>query len=151
MGAAYELPNRLVEVYVPEEEQGCRVKLDYEISTWAAFWLKLNGADLSPYTQLVFDVRADSDFAVPQQMKVELKRFCRTEGVTTVCDQGSTIYVSGITQEWRSVSVDLSDFGPAGFSTPLSSLAEMEELVFTFEANRAGPSGVVYLDDIAFR
>ena len=60
------------------------------------------------------------------------------------------LYVSGITADWQTMSVNLSDFGPTGYTAPLSSFVGMEELVFTFEANRSGTDGVVYLDNIGF-
>ena len=58
----------------------------------------------------------------------------------------SILYVSGITTDWQSMSVNLRDFEGS-----LSSFTNMEELVFTFEANEAGRIGVIYLDNIALQ
>ena len=143
MGAAYNAPNSLTETYVPEQDRGCVARLEYNITEWSAFWIKLQNADLSPYGQLVFDIRADPAPGVPGQMKIELKRASNTEV--------SIAYVSGITADWQTMSVNLADFGPTGYTAPLSSFTEMEELVFTFEASRSGTQGIVYLDNITLK
>ncbi len=140
MGAAYNPPDSLKESYPQEGERGCVARLEYKISGWAAFWLKLNGADLREYRQLKVDVRADPQPGVPAQMKVELKR----QGEVSIK------YVSGIGTDWKTLSVRLADFGYAGYGAPVSSWQGMEELVFTFEASKSGRQGVVYLDNIAF-
>lgn len=140
MGAAYNPPDNLKESYQSEPERGCVVRLEYKISGWAAFWLKLKGADLVGLRQLQFDVRADAQPGMPGQMKVELKR----------AGEVSIAYVSGIGPGWKTISVELSDFGPAGYGKPVSAWTEMEELVFTFETNKSGNAGVVYLDNIVF-
>jgi hypothetical protein len=144
MGAAYNPPgDSLVETYVQEAGRGCVARLEYQIQTWGAFWLKLQGIDLTPYSQLVFDVRADPAVGIPGQMKVELKRAGNKEV--------SIVYVSGITADWQTMSVKLADLGPTGYTTPVSSFAGMEELVFVFEASKSGAQGIVYLDNIIFR
>ena len=140
MGAAYNAPDSLVEIYVQEAEHGCVARLEYNIVQWSAFWMKLQGVNLTPYSKLAFDIRADPERGIPGQMKVELKRAGN--------QQVSITYVSGITTGWQTMSVNLADFGPTGYTDPLSSLTEMEELVFTFEASRSGTQGVVYLDNI---
>jgi hypothetical protein len=140
IGAAYEGANRLAESYVTEAEHGCVARLEYHIQEWSAFWLKLQGADFSPYTRLAFDIKADPTVGVPNQIKIELKR--------QVNDEISILYVSGITDQWQTISVNLSDFGHAGFGNPLTAYDAMDELVFTFEASRSGTQGVVYLDNI---
>jgi hypothetical protein len=140
MGAAYNAPDNLEESYPQEPGRGCVARLAYDVSEWSAFWLKLERVDLGPYSQLVFDVRAEPEPGVSRQIKIELKR-ARNREV-------SIVYVSGITADWQTVRVDLADFGPTGYTTELSSLTGMEELVLTFEASQAGSQGVVYLDDI---
>ena len=90
----------------------------------------------------MFDIRSDPQAGVPGEIKIELKRANNTEV--------STIYVSGITDNWQTMGVSLSDFGPTGYTDELSSRMGMEELVFTFEASRSGTDGVVYLDNITF-
>jgi hypothetical protein len=140
MGAAYNAPDKLVESYVQEAEHGCVARLDYEIREWSAFWIKLQDADLTPYSRLVFDVKADRQPGIPERMKVELKRANGAEVSIT--------YVSGIEDAWKSVSLSLTDFDPTGYTAPLSSFSGMEELVFAFEVSESGSQGVVYLDNI---
>ena len=145
MGAAYDASagDRLVESYVAETGRGCVARLEYEIAGWSAFWTQLQGADLSPYSQLAFDVRGDTQKNIPRRVKIELKR--------QVDQEVSITYVSGITTDWQKVNVNLADFGPTGYTAPLSGFTDMKELVFTFEATQAGGAGVVYLDNIVVR
>jgi hypothetical protein len=138
MGAAFIPPdNSLVVSYVPEDRPGCVARLEYEIVDWGGFWIRLQGADLSPYSQLVFDIKADPQ-EIPKEVKIELKR----AGLQEV----SIRRISGITAEWQTMSVNLEDFEGS-----LPSFADMEELAFVFEANDFGSIGVVYLDNIAVR
>lgn len=140
MGAAYNPPDSLKESFPQEPDRGCVARLEYRISGWSAFWIKLQGADLRPYSKLVFDVRADSQPGIPRQIKLELKR----------PGEVSILYISSIEAEWKTISARLSDFGSAGYGKPVSSWQGMEELVVTFEAAKSGPQGVVFLDNLAF-
>jgi hypothetical protein len=97
--------------------------------------IRLQDADLSPYSQLVFDVKADPQENVPGQVKIELKR---ADG-----QEVSIRYIEGITTDWQTMSVNLIDFGGS-----LSSFTDMEDLLFTFGANESGRTGVIYLDNI---
>ena len=141
MGAAYNLPDKLTESYVEEAERGCVAKLDYQVEGWSAFWIKLQDVDLTPYSKLVFDVRAAPQPGIPKQMKVELKR---TNGEVSIK------YVSGIEASWTTMSVSLANLDSTGYAAPVSSFSGMGELVFTFEAPKSGSQGVVYLDKIVF-
>ena len=132
----------LVASYVKEAWRGCIAKLEYDIVTWSAFWIQLQGADLSLYSQLVFDVKAESQ-KVPKQAKIELKR-ARGKEV-------SILYIPGITTDWQTMRVNLSSFGPTDYADPLSSFTDMEELLFTFDANLSGMTGVIYLDNISLQ
>lgn len=141
MVPAYNLPDSLTESYVEEAGRACVARLEFDISGWAAFWLKLQGADLRPYRTLRFDVRADPQPGIPGQMKIELKR-----------SQGAEIgivYVKDIGADWKTVRVDLADFRATGANPRLATLGGMEDLVFVFEAAKAGGKGVVYVDNIA--
>jgi hypothetical protein len=141
MGTAYNPPDYLLETYFKDDGHGCVVKLDYHITYWSSFWLKLQLIDLTPYKKLVFDIRSDPQ-DIPAEIKIELKR--------AVDMEVSIIYVSGISATWQTITIYLSDFGPTGYMPPISSFSDMEELVFTFEADHSGKSGVVYLDNITF-
>ena len=114
--------------------------LDYTIEEWAAFWINMMRADLSSFDKLVFDIRADPEFGIPNQFKVELKRPSKGEV--------SIAYVRGVREEWATFSIDLDEFRGAGYDSPLSSFEDIEELVLTFEARHSGRHGVVYLDKI---
>jgi hypothetical protein len=127
--------NSLVVSYVREDRPGCVARLEYDIVEWSAFLIRLHGADLSPYSQLVFDVKADPQENVPGQVKIELKR---ADG-----QEVSIRYIEGITTDWQTMSVNLIDFGGS-----LSSFTDMEDLLFTFGANESGRTGVIYLDNI---
>jgi len=140
MGAAYNPPDSLTESYVEEAKRGCVARLDYGISQWGAFWIKLQGVDLTPYSALTFDVRADQQVGIPEQIKIELKR----------ANEVSIVYMSEIETGWKTVSLPLTELGPTGYTASLSSFSGMEERVFTFEAAKSGRQGVVYLDNITF-
>jgi hypothetical protein len=141
MGAAYDpvSDDRLVESYVEERERGCVARLEHDIVTWGAFWIQLQGADWSSYSQLVFDFKADPQ-TVPEQVKIELKR---ADGQQISILRYS---LSEITTDWQTIAVNLSDF-----EGTLSSLTDIEELVFTFETDGSRKTGVIYLDNIALR
>lgn len=137
MGAAYNYPSDfLLETYVLIPNRGCVANLEYEITDWAAFWLKLEGVDLSPYNTLTFDIRTlTPNFS--GQYKLELNRANDSEISVRIFPH--------TTSDWETLSFLLEDFEP-----PLSSWADMEELVLTFEAALAGNLGTVQVDNILF-
>ena len=146
MGAAYNLPDFMMEEFVPEDTRGCVVKLDYDIEHWAAFWLKLQYINLTKYNTLVFDLKAEAP--IPGNIKLELKRFCSSGN----CGEISIRRMTGITTDWKPHRISLADFGPTGFpnTPPLSSWENIEELVFTVESDHAGHEGTFYIDNIRF-
>lgn len=139
MGAAYNPPDILVESYFEESGRGYVVKAAYTISGWAAFWIKLQQADLSPYSRLIFDIKADSP--APKKIKVELKRAGNQEV--------SIAYITGISTRWKTVTLRFSQFVPAPGNPGLSSFTAMDELVFVVEQPET--QGVFYLDNIRVR
>jgi hypothetical protein len=141
MGAAYNPPDSLVESYVEEAGRGRVARLQFDIEDWAAYWLRLEDADLRPYRTLRFDVRADPEPGFTGQMKVELKR---KEGAEIVI-----LYVADLGPEWKTVRVDLDDFRPTGTNPPLATRQGVEELLLVNEAAKSGEKGVVYVDNIA--
>ena len=150
MGAAFQEPgNQLAESYVPEAGRGCVARLEYEVKDWGAFWLKLQDANLTPFREsngfLTFDIRADAP--IPNGIKIELKRFCSSDGN---CGELSVYYMTSITSEWQTRSVPLEGFGTTGWAATLASWEAVEELVFTFDAANSGNNGFVYLDNITF-
>lgn len=153
MGAAYQEPhNWLEETYVSETGQGCVARLEYQIGQWAAFWMKLQEPDLSSFREadgfLAFNVRAEEP--IPTGVKIELKRYCPPAGIPVSCGELSIYYMTGISSEWETRYIPLEGFGTVGWAATLSSWENIEEMVFTFEAQNSGNNGVVYIDNIRF-
>ena len=140
MGVSAEYPNALNASYPPEAGRGCVAKLGYDVEDWSSFWINLNDMDMTPYTQLVFDVRGDVQLGIPDEVKVELSR---ANG-----EEVSIQYFSGINEGWKTITLYLNDFEPDEFSNGLSNFTEMELLFFTFEYDSAGPEGGIYLDNV---
>ncbi len=141
MGPVYDSSSGdwVAESYVQEAGPGCVVRLEYDIGKWGGFWIRLQGTDLSPYSQLVFDIKTDSQGNAPERTKIELKR--------AGGQQISILYhPSEITTDWQTMNVNLRDFEGS-----LSSFRDMEELVFVFEANESRKTGLIYLDNIFLR
>jgi len=140
MGAAYDpaTANRLNVTYQPDGRGGCAVRLEYTLEQygWSAFWIKLDGADLSPYHTLNFWARSEEGVPAPAFLKIELKRANNQE-------TAFIIYPLTLTPAGNWFSVRLDKF-------PIAH-TQMSELVFTFEHNRTGPTGVIILDDIYVR
>jgi hypothetical protein len=145
MGAAYGGGDSLAESYGSYAGRDCAARLEYNIQAWAAFWMKLQGQDLTSFSRLLFDIRGDSEAGIPGRIKIELKRANGT--------QVSIAYVSNITTSWQTRAVSLASFQPTGFPNvaPLSAWTNMEELTFTFEADGSGNSGLIYLDQVRFQ
>ena len=156
MGAAYISPSNLViESYVEvlEPPWGCAVHIEYHIKDWGAFWLQLEHAEVSEYSLLIFDIMGDASVGVPAQMKIEIKRDCQKVGGSNQCNEIEILYFAGITAQWqRNVNVNLSDFEPVDWPgyTGIQDWSDIEELVFTFEADVSGQDGAIYLDNIQF-
>jgi len=147
-------PNSLVETYEPGPDRDqCAVRLDYNISSWSAFWIKLPKLDLQPdYDRLTFEVRAEPGFETPKGVRVELKRDCVTKNGVTDC--GKMWYKeqafpgqADLNSEWRTVTVDFATL----VKPDNSPLVGIEEVVFTFTGGFAGFEGVIYLDNVWFR
>jgi hypothetical protein len=142
MGAAYNSPDQLSETYPDQTGRGCVASLEYHITNWAAFWMKLQHADLSQYNWLTFEARSEQPPLPTHSIKIELKRLGNTEIEVT--------YVSGIAADWQTMRVNLADFDNPSWDQPISDWGDIEELVFTFERQRSGSNGVVVLDNVGF-
>lgn len=136
MGAAYEGNNSLSDRYGSYADRSCAAQLEYNIQSWAAFWIKLQGQDLTSYSSLLFDIRGDSEAGIPSRIKIELKRANNT--------QVSIAYISNITPGWQTRVVNLASFQTSAWT-------DMEELVFTFEVDGSGNKGLIYLDQVRFQ
>ncbi len=142
MGAAYNSPDSLLETYAQDQDRGCVALLEYHISDWSAFWMQLNGMNALTYNALTFYAKGDSTQGIPATFKVEVKRKENSEV--------SVYYVSGLTDSWQPFTIPLDEFEPFPGMTPLSEWDNLSEVVFTFEIDRSGSNGVIYLDDISF-
>lgn len=130
-------PNRLIAAYVFEEGV---LRLEYAITEWTAFWIKLQKADLSNFSRLRFDIRSEPGYSTTRQFKVEIKRG----------NELGVQYFGGVTDAWQTVELELSGFRNPGWNEVLSGWTDMDELVFTFEQARSGGGGIIYLDTIEF-
>lgn len=144
MGSAYNPPNQITETYTLEAGQGCVARLDYTIETngWAAFWLKLKRIDLTAFRTMGFWARSDSTAPAPASIKIELKRDMNGDDKN---DEGAFVdFPVQLIPEGRWYSLELSRF-------KLSSLSQINELVFTFEGAKSGTTGVLILDGMYAR
>lgn len=142
MGAAYDAPDVLVETYVQELDRGCVARLEWKVSGWSGFWLKIQGADFSKHRLLAFDIRADEEKGIPGQIKVELKGDNQRVGVA---------YVKGLGSDWKTISVPLDAFVNPGYGKRLGRLTNLQELVFVVERDKSGAEGVLFLDQVVIR
>jgi hypothetical protein len=142
MGGAYEDENtpELVETYPEETDRGCIAQLEYDLQNWAAFWLMLEGADLSQYKTLKYDIKADPSVGIPGGFKMEIKGMGKC--VVT--------YVSDITRSWQTKSIELIKFERGDCGDLLESFEHVEELTFVFDLEKSGSRGIVFLDNIRF-
>jgi hypothetical protein len=124
--------------FVQEPGRGCIARLEYDMAGATGFWIRLGDADLSPYSQIEFDIKVGSLEDAPEKYSVELKR--------ADLQEVSTLPITGVTTDWQMMTVNLGDFEPS-----LTSLLGMEELVLVFEAGESRKKGVIYLDNIAPR
>jgi hypothetical protein len=130
--------DRLELSFAQEAGRGCVAKLEYDMKGGTGIWFRLGGADLSPYSQLAFDIKVNSEENAPEESRVELKRADPPEI--------SKVPITGITTDWQTLSVSLSEL-----EGNLSSMDDMEELVFMFEAGQGRKTGVIYLDNVVLR
>lgn len=124
MGVFYSTPNVIENSYNNQE-----LSVKYNLKDFGGFWMKLNGTDFSPYSNLEFKVRSD---APVNSLKIELK------GATSA----GKFTISSIGSDWKSVTIPLASF--AG----LSELTNMSELVFVLETSTVGKTGTIYFDEV---
>ena len=156
MGAAYIPPsNNVIETYGerPGLPGNCAAHIEYHIKDWGAFWLQFEHVDLSEYSLFIFDIKGDASVGIPAQMKLEIKRDCHKVNGSNQCNEIIIYYFAAITADWqKTIAIELSEFDPVdwpGYSG-IQDWSDIEELVFTFEANVSGQDGAIYLDNIRF-
>lgn len=108
------------------------VNVNYTLATnsYGGYWVKLGGADFSPYSQLAFDITASASFSI----KLELKH---TGG-------GFAFQYIPVGPSRQTVTIDLEDLSLTDFSS-------MNELVFVLEQSRVGSNGIITIDNITLR
>ena len=125
--------------FVKDARDGQRssaLKLKYKLTPQAynGYYTKLNGTDVSPFTNLQFFIKGGVEF--PSFFKIELKNHLNEVG---------SYMVSGIDKRWKKISIPLNKF------RGISDFSRMAELVVVFEGSRLGhSSGEIYLDDLSF-
>ena len=109
--------------------------LDYNIASFAGFWIQLCNTDFSNYERVSFDIEASDNF----RLKVEFKN-----------NNGDiqTTYIDVLTSR-QPINITLDSLG-------LSSLENMSEIVFVLESQElsdagASPSGQIIIDNIVLR
>lgn len=143
MGAAFDPPDFLKESYIPEEGRGCVARLEYQIpKVYAAFWMKLQGMNTKDYNTVTFYAKGDSTAGIPQLFKVEVKRNNNAEM--------SIIYLSNLSDKWQQFAIPYNEFVQFFDFPALSGWDNLSELAFTFEIEKSGQTGVIFVDDIAF-
>jgi len=132
----------------PQEGLFC-LKLVYDVSvssSFAGYYSKLGGKNLSSYTAITFWVKST---AGGELLKVELKN-----SSTIIHRSTAAVYVTdfldgGVTTSWKEVAIPFHNF------VNLDGWSNMRELAFVFEnpqsvTNGSPTRGTVYIDKIAF-
>ena len=119
---------------------GYCIRLDYDVDSpnpaYNGFWMKLNGEDVSQYNTLKFYIKGDSKTGYTKRVKIELK---------DMSNKPSPYILSGITDEWKQVSIPLEKF------RRISDWKSMNEFVLVFDDISSNPkTGTAYVDQIAF-
>jgi hypothetical protein len=93
--------------------------------------------DLTPYDSIVFLIKGDPARGFTTKFRVEIKN---EKG------EGATYDLSGITDDWRMISVPLQEARNPGSVTDWTC---MSELVFTFDDMTCDKKeGVLYIDNV---
>ena len=147
MGSAYNWPDFMTERFDPYPNRGCVAQIIYkEPENWAAFWIKLQKVNLNEYNTFVFDIYSATGSL--NTIQLELKRYCSNGN----CEEISVKNIDDFGNKWKTVRVNLADFGPAGITgiSPLSSWENIEELTFTLKRDYAKTDGIFLIDNIRF-
>lgn len=143
MGITYD-PNEdsdieISENFAIEPDRGGVILLNYNTEDWAAFFVDLQGLDITPYQKIKFDIKSDLPLG-SDILRVEIKRLNNQEV--------EFVNVTGITDEWKTYSIDISSFKPFVNKYPITDYSNIEEIVFVIDAVQAKENGVIYLDNI---
>jgi hypothetical protein len=121
-------------------ESGFSMKLDYSVDSpnpaYNGFWMMLPNLDASKYDTVNLWVKGDPQAGYTTVFKIEIKNANRQVG---------RYYVSNVSDQWKQVSIPLSEFKGLIDKTSLT------EFVIVFEDRMATKKkGTIYIDDITF-
>lgn len=119
---------------------GYALRLDYDVDSpnpaYNGFWMKLEGADATPYNTLTFYVKGDAEKGFTKRLKIELK---------DQTNKPSAYIVSGITDQWQKISIPFEKF------RRITDWSKMNEFVIVFDDINSNPkTGSIEVDDISF-
>ncbi len=122
------------------DKAGYSIRLDYDVDSpnpaYNGFWMKMNGADVTPYNALTFYIKGDAEAGFTKRVKVELK---------DKSNKPSAYIVSGITEKWQKISIPLNKF------RRIEDWKSLSELVFVFDDINSNPkAGSIQVDQISF-
>ena len=121
-------------------DKGFSMKLDYCVDSpnpaYNGFWMMLPNLDASKYDTLNLWVKGDEKAGYTTVFKIEIKNANKQVG---------RYYVSNVGDQWKQVSIPLSEF------RGLIDKTDLTEFVVVFEDRMAtNKKGVIYIDDITF-
>ena len=119
---------------------GYAIRLDYDVDSpnpaYNGFWMKLNGEDATAYNTLTFYVKGDAGAGFTKRLKLELK---------DMTNKPSPYIVTGITDQWKKVSIPFEKF------RRITDWKSLNELVFVFDDINSSPkTGTIFIDQVAF-
>jgi|GEM_PF-1249583 len=117
--------------------QGKSLRITYDVDSprpaYNGFWIKLNGADARPYSQVVFFVRGDGDYGFPTRFNIEIKN----------AKQVGKYTVRGIDAKWRKFVVPFESF------EGITDWSALTEFVLVFADTSIDQKvGRIYFDDL---
>lgn len=121
-------------------DTGFAMKLDYSVDSpnpaYNGFWMTLPNFDAAKYDALSLWVKGDPKVGYTTVFKIELKSANKQVG---------RYYVSNVSDQWKEISIPLSEF------KGLIDRSTLTEFVIVFEDRMASnKKGVLYVDDIRF-
>lgn len=120
-------------------DAGSSLFLKYDVDSvnpaFGGYWMKLENADVTPYTLLVFFIKGDAASGYPTKFAIELKSEKQT----------GRFVLRGVTNQWQKMAIPLSEF------EGLTDLSALSEIVFIFAQDTVDNlTGAVYLDELCF-
>jgi hypothetical protein len=122
-------------------EESRVMKVTYDVSTngpaFNGFYIKLNDMDLTPYNSIAFLIKGDPARGFTTKFRIEIKN---EKG------ERATYDLSGITDDWKMISIPLQEARNPGSVTDWTCMSEM---VFTFDDMTCdNKEGVLYIDNV---